>query len=278
MRGRRGIDVGASINSGQVFLWERHGGCWYGVDGQDVLRVSGSGRTGSLSGRRRDLFRSGDGIGRVLRSISGDASVARAVREYPGLRILRQDPFQCMVSFIASSNSSIQKIRSSLSLLARRLGEGAEYDSREFFLFPEPGRIARAPARELLRCGFGYRARYIREAARAVERGRVDLGALAGAGYGEARDALCAVPGIGEKVADCVMLFSLEKLEAFPLDRWMMRVLARHGAFRISGALTPRRYRDLHESLVAHFGPYAGYAQQFLFKAEREQSQGGWVA
>ena len=273
------IDVAGTLNSGQAFLWEEHEGTWYGVDGQDVLAVDGSGRARALSGRGRDLFRRRDDMGRVLGSISRDAAVRRAVRRYPGLRILDQDPFQCLVSFIVSSNSSIQKIRSCLRRIAGRFGEEAELDGRAFRLFPDAGRLAGATAAQIRGCGAGYRARYVRDAARMVRDGRVDLPGLRGAGYAEAREAVMSVPGVGAKVADCVMLFSLDKLDAFPLDRWVLRALGRcRGRFAArAGALTPRRYEELHDEAVGYFGPYAGYAQQFLFKAERDGAGRGWA-
>lgn len=269
------IDVAASIQSGQVFLWDMADKFWYGVDGQDVLRVDGTGRTRPLYGPRTDLFRRRDDMGKIIKSISSrDMAAREAAAKYPGLRILEQDPYQCMVSFITSANSSIQKIRSTLVKFCSKFGERAEYDSAEFSLFPRPERVAALSVSQLASCGFGYRAGYVLKASRMVARGSLDLAGLKGCGYHTAREELLAVPGIGGKVADCIMLFSLDKLEAFPLDRWMARVLGRHGWFGSRALTTPKQYQNLHDTVVRHYGPYAGYAQQFLFKSERDRAAG----
>ena len=289
--GTPAIDVDSSVNSGQVFLWGREGDRWYGIDGQDVIGVGGGGEqarsyregSGGRSGGS-DFFRRRDDIAGITRSISRDPVIGGAVRRYPGLRLLDQDPFQCLISFIVSANSSIPRIRGCLRRMTRMFGDRVKFEGREFFLFPEPAALAGAPAGTIARCGVGYRAKYIHEAARMVHSGRIDLDGLRGATYGDAREALLPVPGVGGKVADCVMLFSLDKLEAFPLDRWVARVLDRHYPGRFldparpaDAAITGRRYEALHERVVDHFGQYAGYAQQFLFKMERDDRRRVWL-
>lgn len=290
------IGVDDTVNSGQVFLWDREGGrpcSWAGIDGQAVVRLRcGSGgrpasASSSVRGRAASLLRAGDDTGRILGSICEDGAVRAAVGRYPGLRLLRQDPFQCLVSFVASSNSSIANIRSSLRKMCARYGREARFGGAEHRLFPTPEALAGADAAGLAACSLGYRAEYVRAAAEAVASGRLDLVRLRRrAGYAEAMDALLAVPGVGRKVADCVLLFSLDKLEAFPIDRWTTRALGRlyPGEFSAGGgggggeaALTPRRYERLHGEIVGRFGPYAGYAQQFLFKAERDGAGGRWL-
>ena len=273
------IDVAGSINSGQVFLWDRYGDTWYGINGQNVLAVGRSGRTRSYLGTGTDFFRRRDDMGGILESISRDGRVKRAVKRYPGLRILDQDPFQCLISFIISSNSNIQKIRSCLGRLVQRLGEKVEFEGRVFSLFPDADRIAGATAGEIQGCGVGYRAGFVRDAARMVRDGRLDIEEIKKADYYDAMEAILSVPGVGNKVADCVMLFSLDKLDAFPLDRWMLRILEKYrDRFKPdTKTITRRQYEMLHEKLVGYFGPYAGYAQQFLFKMERDDYQKGWL-
>lgn len=275
-----GISAPDTLNSGQVFCWERAGGAWYAVDGQRVVRLPGGGRrAGASDGGAGGFLREGDDLGAILGGICRDGRVAAAVRAYPGLRLLRQDPFQCCVSFIASANSNIGRIRGTLRALCGRFGGRARLDGREFAVFPTPRRLARASVAELRACGLGYRAPYVRGAAAAAAGGGIDLPSLRGRGYAEARDALLGLPGVGPKVADCAMLFSLDRLDAFPMDRWVLRVLRRRypGAFTLgAGAPTPKRYEALHGEAVARFGPHAGYAQQFLFKAEREAEGRAW--
>ena len=219
-------------------------------------------------------------MGRILSEIGRDQLVARAAKEFPGLRLARQDPFQCYVSFICSSNSSIQNIRTSLRRLCARFGKKAEHGGRRYFTFPTPRSLARASAGDLLSCGLGFRARYVREAARAADSGRIDFERLREAEYQPALEALKGVTGIGNKVADCILLFSLEKLESFPIDRWTGRILDKYYpeiSRSVPGkSLTEKKYALLHERIVEHFGPYAGYSQQFLFKLEREIGRKRW--
>ena len=277
------IDVESSINSGQVFLWERDGDIWYGIDGGSALSVDASGAAPQIcahAGAAPDIFRQGDDMRRIIAEISRDRAVARAVGRFPGMRLMRQDPFQCLITFIASANSNIPRIKGTLGRLCSRYGGRAELDGRGFALFPAPARLARASPAGLRSCGLGYRAKYVRQAAAMVSSGRLDLESLARAPYDEAMEALLEIPGVGGKVADCVMLFSLEKLDAFPLDRWMSRILEEgypgEGFGSMTG-ITPKRYAELHARIAARFGPYAGYAQQFLFKAGRQDARGLWA-
>ncbi|MCV0410967.1 DNA glycosylase [Nitrosopumilus sp.] len=274
------INVENSINSGQVFLWKKNENYWYGVNGQDVLRVDEKGIIDSFQNSGTDFFREKDDSESIIRSISKDKTVKNAVKKYQGLRILRQDPFQCLISFIVSSNSNIQKIKTSLENLSKKFGTKVEYEDQEFFLFPKPEKLAKAPINEIKSCGVGYRDKFIKEAARMVLLEKIDLELLKKCKYEECKQSICTIPGVGNKVADCVMLFSLEKLEAFPLDRWMIRILEKYyfDKFQLdTKTVTEKQYDTLHEKIVNHFGPFAGYSQQFLFKMERENYQKKWL-
>ena len=196
------------------------------------------------------------------------------------MRIMRQDPFQCFISFIVSSNSSIPNIQTRLQNLCRIFGEKKKIGKKEFFLFPEPNKLANAANRDILRCGLGYRTKYVKKAAIAVENGTIDLLSLKKLDYYDARNSLCQVFGIGKKVADCILLFSLDKLEAIPFDRWVLRILQKYYSeiFDITTkSITDKTYDNLHNISVEHFGKYAGYAQQFLFKNERENFEKKWL-
>lgn len=270
--------IDATVSSGQLFLWQRHGGFWYGIDGQNVLKCDSGGMVGSYKRRRNGFFRTDTELDMMGRSISRDGMVRAAMGRYPGLQLPRQDPFQCMLTFIASSNASIQKIRSNLYSLCRRFGRRIIYDGMAFFLFPEPQRLAGAHIGSIQKCGLGYRSDYIREASRMVSGGTVRFSDISRMRYHDARQRLLAVPGVGNKVADCVLLFSLGMTEAFPLDRWMLRILERHyPELGITARhTTDRQYRAFHDMLVEKFGPHAGYAQQFLFKMERDTQDKKW--
>ena len=275
------ISVGDTINSGQVFLWQRRGDAWFGIDGQNILKVTEDPfAVKSSSGGGTGLFRPDDDIGGIFSALSRDGTVRGAIRRFPGLRLLRQDPFQCYISFIVSSNSSIQRIRDGLQRICKRYGERAGFDGTEWSLFPTPEKLSGAKISDLARCGLGYRTKFVKQAARDVVDGRIDFDFLKKASYCDAREILIQTPGIGGKVADCILLFSLDKLESFPLDRWILRVLEERypGVFPLEGkSMTARKYDELHGKIVTHFGSYAGYAQQFLFKMEREDSGKKWL-
>ncbi|MEM2160108.1 MAG: DNA repair protein [Candidatus Nitrosotenuis sp.] len=276
------VNVDHTINSGQVFLWEKFGTTWYGINGLDILSVDENDPQviRSYQGYEYDLFREGDNFAKVIKSISKDAVIKNAAKRFAGLRLMRQDPFQCYISFIVSSNSSIQNIRLTLQRLARKFGAKATFDKKEFFLFPEPQTLADASKSDLLSCGLGYRALFVKNAALLVKEKQIDFEHLKKANYNTAKEALLEVFGIGNKVADCILLFSLEKIDAFPLDRWIVRSLQQNypGKFSFEGkTLTDKKYNTLHQQIVEHFGPYAGYCQQFLFKLIRESNQKKWL-
>ncbi len=313
-------DVDGTLDSGQVFLWdcvttgpEDRMRWWYGVDGQRLLRIDAdSGAVDSYSKRSGnrwlpdsgDLFRSSDDPQAIEASLMGrDAVTREAVRRYPGLRIMRQDPYQCTVSFIVSANSNMRKIRANLAAIARMFGEEVTAGGAgKFHLFPTPARLAGASVQEVRECGVGYRAEYVVEASKMILSGEIDFGRIAKIErYGDATDAMLRMPGVGNKVADCIMLFSLERTDAFPLDRWMMRALHRYyGSLADAGggggggtalppspalpptpplllSLTDKQYRAVHDKMVRYFGRHAGYAQQLLFKMARDDFGAAWL-
>ena len=280
MQKKSTIDVENSINSGQVFLWKKNGNYWYGVNGQDILQVDNKGIIKSYQNLKVDFFRENDEIGKIIKSISRDKTVKMAIKKYQGLRILRQDPFQCLISFIVSSNSNIPKIKYCLENISKKFGKKTKFQNQEFFLFPKPEKLAKVSINEITDCGVGYRAKFIKKAAKMIVSKKIDLEYLKKCNYQKTKENICQIPGVGNKVADCVMLFSLNKLEAVPLDRWIIRILEKYylKKFEITTkTVTEKQYNILHEKIVNHFGPYAGYAQQFLFKMEREIYQKKWL-
>ncbi len=273
------INLDHTINSGQVFLWQKINGYWYGIDGQRIIRVSEDGTIVTSDNSSCDFFRLSDKIRKIIVEISQDKTVSSAVQKYQGLRITRQDPFQCLVSFIVSSNSNIQKIKSNLNNICQRFGKRIQFDGIEFFLFPTPEQLASASIEEIKKCGTGYRSKFILEAAKKVATRQINLDELKQHNYHSAKSIIRTIPGIGNKVADCILLFSLEKLESFPLDRWMIRILERYYSdkFKINTkTITERQHNILHDKIVKHFGENAGYAQQYLFKMQRDNSEKKW--
>ncbi len=278
MKDKFEINIDDTINSGQVFLWKKIDSKWYGVDGKKILILED--KLDVKSKNIHNFFRFDDDFQRIKKQLSKDKVMKKAINNFPGMRILRQDPFQCYISFIVSSNSNIPNIQTRLQKLSQKFGEKKIVDKNEFFLFPEPEKLANASINEIAKCGLGYRTKYVKKAAIAVNKGTIDFPSLKKQDYQEARDNLCQVFGIGKKVADCILLFSLDKLEAVPLDRWVLRILQKYYSkeFQISTkTITEKTYDELHNKIVDHFGEYAGYGQQFLFKNERDSFAKKWL-
>ena len=280
MKNKFTIDIDNSINSGQVFLWKKIKKNWYGIDGQNILKINQGGKIESIQNTKTDFFRKNDDIQKIIKSISKDKTVKKAISQYEGLRLFNQDPFQCMISFIISSNSNIQKIKNSLEKISKKFGTKLVVQNEEFYLFPKPEKIAKASINEIKTCGVGYRAPFIKEAAKMVTLKKINFEYLKNSDYNETKRNLRLIPGVGNKVADCIMLFSLNKLDAFPLDTWMIKILEKYysNEFHIeTKTITEKQYEILHKKIVDYFGPYCGYAQQFLFKMERENYEKKWL-
>lgn len=278
---RSQVDLDHTINSGQVFLWSKESRYWYGIHGDDIIRIEReNSKITSLKHRTYDLFRDSDRPSRIYNLLSADPVLKLAISRFKGLRIIRQDPFQCTISFIVSSNSSILKIKKSLDQLCKKFGDKVVFDNKEFHTFPDPEDIAKASIRDLAQCGFGYRTAFVKNASDSILRKEISFEEIKKMPYSEAKKEIMKISGVGHKVSDCILLFSLENLEAFPLDRWMIRALQNHYSkkFHIeTKTITPKQYELLHEKIVENFGQYSGYAQQFLFKMEREDNQKRWL-
>jgi N-glycosylase/DNA lyase len=283
------FDPVVSINSGQVFLWEKRGDSWYGIHGDRVVRFTqiedddGHVEFAAFPEDRlcyHKLFRLGDDVKAILSEISRDPLVRRLIRTYPGLRLIRQEPHQCLFSFVCASNTNIPMIRRMLYTLTRKFGRPVKVDGIEFFTFPSAADINKASIDELRACGLGYRAKAIKAAACAIATGQLDFDALKSASYEDAKKELLRVYGVGNKIADCVLLFSLEKLDAFPIDVWIARALAGHYKWlhkkKFGEKITPHQYEQLSGSAREYFGRYAGYAQQYLYYHMRQAAGKKW--
>jgi len=191
-----------------------------------------------------------------------DEALAAGLRFGKGLRVLNQEPFETLISFIISANNNLGRIRGIIEKLCRLCGESFAYAGQTYYKFPAPEAIAACSPEELTGCGCGYRTPYVLDTARAVRDG-FDLESLQNAPYEKAKQLLCTLPGVGPKVADCVLLFSLGKKDAFPADVWIKRVMKNRYGFSGSD-------KQLYEYAKNKFGEYAGIAQQYLFYGARE--------
>jgi N-glycosylase/DNA lyase len=281
-----GFDPIISINSGQVFLWEKHGNSWYGIHGAHVVKLTQFDDHIEFTSFPEDsccdqkMFRLDDDIKEIFEEISHDPFVHKLIKLYPGLRLIRQEPHQCLFSFVCATNTNIPRIRRMLYNIVKKFGRCMRVDGMYFSTFPSAVDIDRANVNELLSCGLGYRTKAIKAAASAIASGRLDFDFLKKARYCESKKELLQVCGIGNKIADCVLLFSLDKLDAFPIDVWIARALARHYRWlhknKFNDKITPHRYEQLSSSAREYFGKYAGYAQQYLYYHMRQIAGKHW--
>lgn len=263
--------LATTLRSGQVFRWQEQQGWWYGYLGDTLLklrqhdgRLSYETSDPAFPPHRLTRFLALDcDLAAILRDIDVDPHIHRAILRHDGLRILRQEPWECLASFILSSCNNIARLTGMLNRLARRYGAPVALNGFSGWTFPAPDRLARAPERRLRALGLGFRAPYLRAAARCWCDGAVAVDRLRQGAYEQTKAALREIEGVGDKVADCVALFAFEQMEAFPLDVWMLRVLQQQYRRR---RLSPRR---LHAFARRHFGRYAGYAQQYLYHDAR---------
>jgi len=167
-----------------------------------------------------------------------------------------------------------------LQKLCRKFGTKVGFEKKELFLFPRPKMLAKATLQDLQECKLGYRSKYVLDTSRTIASGEIDFDELKKADYQEAKELLLKLPGIGDKVADCIMLFSLEKLEAFPLDTWIVKILQKYYSDNFcmdKKTISKKRYENIHQDVLEHFGKYAGYSQQFLYKMERDLNEKKWL-
>lgn len=263
----REYDLAATLDSGQVFRWQRTGGAWTGVLGRHSLHLAQTAdgiraRAGAPVadwGFLRDFLQTELDLAAVLRVFPDDAPMLAAVGSCRGLRLLRQDPWECLASFILSSTKQIVQIRQIVALLCERFGEPV-LGGDSLHSFPSPQRLAACSEAELRACKMGFRAPSLLAAAHAIAGGKINLDAIRTLEYAAARAELMKLRGVGGKIADCVLLFAYGFDSAFPVDVWIERALQE--------LYFPRRRaseKRLRHFAATHFGPHAGYAQQYLF-------------
>ena len=203
----------------------------------------------------------------IYAEIGWDEHIGSSIEEYPGMRILRQDPWECLIAFICSANNNIPRISQNVEDISNAFGSpvrGADTDRRAF---PSPDAIVHAGESALRDLGLGFRAKYIAATAERVANAEIDLFALREAPYDEALTTITTLAGVADKVGNCVLMMSMDKLEAFPVDVWIDRAL-REWYFTESESKSMPRTR-MREWAQQRFGRYAGYANQYLFQSRR---------
>jgi len=220
-------------------------------------------------------FRLDDNLLSIYSKIMKDENVRAAIKRFHGLRLMRQEPWECLISFICAQNKNIPAIKQMISNLCKRFGHTIKFGGEDFKLFPKPQALAQARLFELRLCKLGYRAENISKTAKLVNNSDLDLDALKTMSYERAKEELLTLPGVGQKVADCVLLFSLDKLEAFPIDVWMKRIILQYYSkhfdiefvekMKTKKGLSPREYQTVFAFGRKYFGEYVGYAQEYLY-------------
>ncbi len=266
------LDLDLTLGCGQTFRWRRGpDGSWSGVLSESRVRLFKDGTVLAAEATPGDsdiaiqvekFLRARDDIARIQKELRRDRTLAPGMARLRGLRIVKLDEWECLISFILATYANIPRISKMVESLAagygRRISPGA-------YTFPDRRRLAKASERELAKLGLGYRARYVHEACATVD--DEGLGRLLRMGYDDLRAGLIELPGVGDKVADCVSLFGFGRLEAFPIDVWMERALSR--LYGQKGS-----YSKLRRFASERFGRYAGYAQEYLYHNERLRAQG----
>jgi N-glycosylase/DNA lyase len=279
------FDLEKTLDSGQVFHWQQVRDGFVGTIGDRAVYLEQRGeflkvRFGGTPKPARET-RALPGI--VARYLALDHPLAEICDSFPkdpvmnaargfcrGLRIIRQPKWECLATFICSSMKQVAHIRQISLALRKRFGDQRKIGNHLVYTFASPLRLAQASEKELLECKLGYRAKSLRATARLFSSGQADLEAWSTLSDTELRKQLCALPGVGPKIANCVMLFAYERLRAFPIDVWIERVLRQH-YFSRRAKMSAQRLRQFSET---YFGEHGGYAQQYLFHQARSGGRG----
>ena len=295
------FDLSHTLESGQVFRWELKEGWWYGIVDSGVVKIRQDGYSLTCLSSTdeigpayiREYLRLEEDLQGVLGTIMKDKVITEAVQRFYGLRIVRQPTWECLISFVIATNSNIPNIRRMISRICERFGDEVSFEGLRYRLFPSSESIAGARVSDLVTCGLGYRARFVKSVAEAVHEGRINLSELLLFDYPRAKELLLrslfgkkTLLGIGPKVADCILLFSCEKSEAFPIDVWIARAVAKYYPTQIGeklgkklesrlsrkSTLSLKDYDSITGAMREYFGKYAGYAQQYLYLLSRTSS------
>lgn len=279
----RDYDLAATLACGQAFRWRESPSGWEGVISGRWVRLRAD--IGSIDAETpadpddwrwlTDYLQTELDLAAVLATFPDDTPLRASIAACRGLRLLRQEPWECLASFILSSTKQIVQIQQIVELLCERLGEpvNAPPGSVLRFSFPSATRIAATTEAELRGCKMGFRAPSLLAAARAVDSGKLDLESLRHLCVEEAREKLTSLRGVGPKIANCVLLFAYGFQQAFPVDVWVMKALRE--LYFPKRRPRPERLRRF---VATYFGPNAGYAQQYLFHYMRTRRTGDAVA
>ncbi|MES2308492.1 MAG: DNA glycosylase [Verrucomicrobiota bacterium] len=259
-------DLAATLRSGQSFCWRPQGQTWHGwihqtpcllSQNKEIIRCESE--AGVQASFIEDFLQIHEPIQQIRQSFpENDPWIQRSIDFCPGIRILKSDPWETTCMFICSAMKQVRHIEQMNDQL--RIQIGKKWSSNQF-QFPTPQEIANSDESAIRACGLGFRAPHLLRTARAIHEEEISLDQIHRLSTTEARIELMKLRGVGEKVANCILLYAYHRLEVVPIDVWIERILKRL-------YLTKRRKLTrvkLQEFADHHFGPYAGYAQQYLF-------------
>ena len=273
------FDLDRTLCCGQVFRWVKNHKNWYGVVGETVIKLRQDQHVLVFQTYPQNLdlhyikryFRLDDDLPTILKIINRDTYIDKAIQDLFGLRIIRQEPWECLISYLCATYANIPRIQDMIDRLSRLFGEKINFEGKTFYTFPTRKSLARASLKDLLKCKLGYRAKYLLKTAQLVNNNHFNLEALQKLNYALGRHYLISLKGVGPKVADCILLFSLDKLDAFPVDVWVKRIITKYYSTYFS---KPQNQIKENQSLMnrtiyafgrQYFGSYAGYAQEYLY-------------
>jgi N-glycosylase/DNA lyase len=271
------FNLDITLSCGQVFRWDKSAdGWWYGVVGSRVIKMRQDGTNLTFDGAPasfiRHYFSLDLDLDAVLKSIDCDPFIHQLIRNNRGLRLVRQPPWECTISYICSTNSNIPTIRRRIAAIAVRYGTPVEFEGRTYYTFPGPTSISCEGHEGLTECRLGYRQSYVFGTSCSVSDENVWEETVRRLPCEDARKELMKLHGIGPKAADCILLFAFQKYETFPVDVWIRRIMQEHylPEMRTGSPLTTREYDTIRKYAREHFGAYCGYAQEYLFAGRKE--------
>lgn len=263
------FNLDQTLSCGQVFHWRKHGEGWLGTVGSEPLYIESTPSAvrvpAGMEAIARHYFELDLSLTKIYATFPHDPAMTAALGFCQGLRIVRQPAWECLATFITSAMKQVAHIAQISHALRERYGTPVAWQNEILFTYPSAERIAGLSEAELRECRLGFRAKNLLGAARMIAGRELDLDAIASLPDADARAQLRRLPGVGEKVANCALLFGFNRLRAFPIDVWIERVL-RQLYFRRKRNVTARRLREFSSE---YFGEYGGYAQQYLFHHAR---------
>lgn len=265
------------FKSGQCFRWEREdGNSFTGVVKGRVINIKSDASGVIFKNTNIEEFKNlwfeyfdlGTRYSLIKKKLSKDSKMKKVIEYGSGIRILKQDFREILISFIISSNNNIPRIKSIIHTISRNLGNKIEYKGKNYYTFPDLNTLANVETSEIEKCRAGYRCRYITDTSGIMVQNNIDIKILQLMDTVKARKEIMKLPGVGPKVADCVLLFSGIKYDVFPVDVWSKRAVEE---------LYLKKETDIkyiQEFVKGYFGSLAGYAQQYLYYYARKKKIG----